>query len=143
MPDPNAVSNVLSTQVAAAAATVWIMQKLKSSSWFPLLQHGQKAASRAASLLVAFFVSIGIGYTWNRNADGSHVLILAIPTTAALIIGAWHWFQQFTFHEIIYQATINKLSVTTSAEGGATSPARVTAEGQVVIPKTNGGTKNA
>jgi hypothetical protein len=135
MPDPNAVSNVLSTQVAAAAATVWIMQKLKSSPWFPLLQHGQKTASRAASIIVAFFVSIGIGYTWNRNVDGSHVLILAIPTTGVLALGAWHWFQQFTFHELIYQTTVNKLSITTSTHGEATAAARVTPEGQVVIPK--------
>jgi hypothetical protein len=141
MPDPNAVSNVLSTQVAAAAATVWIMQTLKSAQWFPLLQHGQKVASRITSMIAACFITVGIGYTWNRNTDGSHVLILAIPTTMVLVIGIWHAFQQFCYHELIYQSTVNKLSVTTSAQGETTAPARVTAEGQVVIPKPNGGSK--
>ena len=135
MPDPNAVSNVLSTQVAAAAATVWIMQTLKSAKWFPLLQHGQKIASRAASVIAAFFITVGIGYTWNRNVDGSHVLILAIPTTTVLVFGIWHWFQQFVYHEILYQATVNKLSVTTSAQGETTAAPRVTPQGQVVLPK--------
>jgi hypothetical protein len=134
MPDPNAVANVLSTQVTAAAMTVWVLQKLKDASWFPLLQHGQKTITRFASAAASAFVSIGIGYTWTRNTDGTHVLMLAIPTLPILLAGAWHWGQQFAFNELIYQSTVNKLSVTTKPSGD-TSPARVTAEGQVVVPK--------
>lgn len=133
MPDPNAVANVLSTQVTAAAMTVWVIQKLKDSSWFPYLQHGQKVVTRTASAVVSAFVSIGIGYTWNKNADGSHVLILAIPTLPILALGAWHWAQQFVYNEIIYQSTVNKLSVTTTPNGKVSEPL-VTSAGQVVVP---------
>lgn len=134
MPDPNAVASVLSTQVTAAAMTVWLLQTLKNAKWFPLLQHGQKAISRAVSFIISAFVSIGIGYSWTKNLDGTHVLMLAIPTMPVLALGAWHWAQQFVYNEIIYQSTVNKLSVT-SKPSGDTSPARVTAEGQVVVPK--------
>lgn len=134
MPDPNAIANVLSTQVTAAAMTVWALQKLKDAPWFPLLQHGQKSISRAASAIASAFVSIGIGYTWTKNADGSHVLMLAIPTLPILVAGVWHWGQQFAFNELIYQSTVNKLSVTTSANGEATAAPRVTPQGQVVLP---------
>lgn len=134
MPDPNAIASVLSTQVTAAAVTVWVLQKLKDAKWFPLLQHGQKSISRATSLIVSAFVSIGIGYTWTKNPDGSHVLMLAIPTLPILAIGTWHWLQQFAYNEIIYQSTVNKLSVTTQPSGD-TAPLRVTQDAQVVVPK--------
>lgn len=135
MPDPNAVANVLSTQVTAAAMTVWALQALKSAKWFPLLQHGQKVITRTASLVVSAFVSIGIGYTWTKNTDGSHVLMLAVPTLPVLVAGCWHWGQQFVYNEMIYQSTVNKLSVTTSSHGETTAAPRVTSEGQVVLPK--------
>lgn len=127
----NSVSNIFVTQFTSSAVVVWLIQKLKNASWFPWLQHGQATISRLFSMVAAAAVAIGINYTWNPTTRG---LLITIPTTYGLAVGAWHWLNQFVLNETLYQATINKVSITTRPSGPTMEP-RITAQGAVVIPE--------
>jgi hypothetical protein len=129
----NSVSNIFITQFTSSAVVVWLIQKLKNASWFPWLQHGQATVSRLFSMAAAAAVAIGINYTWNPQTRG---LLITIPTVSALLLGAWHWLNQFVLNETVYQATVNKVSITTRPTGPAVEP-RITAEGAVVVPEKN------
>lgn len=93
------------THFTSAAIVVYVMNKLKAASWFPLIQKDAVLMNRAFSAVVAFAVSIGIHYTWTANPDGSHGLMLQIPTLAGLGLGVWHFLNQFAMQETIYQTT--------------------------------------
>lgn len=128
--DTNSVSNILATQFTSSAVVVWVMQKLKNASWFPLLRHGSATVSRIFSLAAAGAVAIGINYTWNPQTRG---LLITIPTITGLAIGLWHWLNQFALQETVYQAMVNKISVTTTPQP-PTRPLVVDAAGAVVVP---------
>ena len=128
--DTNSVSNIIATQFTSSAVVVYVMQRLKSASWFPWLQHGSATVSRAVSVVAAAAVAIGINYTWNPQTRG---LLITIPTRWGLAIGIWHWLNQFALQETIYQATVNKVSVTT-VPTGPTAPVKVDSTGAVVVP---------
>jgi hypothetical protein len=123
-------SNIVLTTITSSALFVLIIQWLKSSRWFPFLQHGQKLASRIASILFATAGSIGVGYVWN---PAGRQLILTLPTVWGAVVALWHIANHFATQEIIYQGTINKVSVT-SKPMGAPMPVRVDETGAVVIP---------
>lgn len=128
--DANPVSNIVITQFTSSAVVVWVMQKLKNASWFPILQHGSATISRVFSVLAAAVVAIGINYTYNPATRG---LLITLPTTTGLILGIWHWLNQYVLQETVYQATVNKVSLT-STPTGAIEPAQITSEGKVVVP---------
>jgi hypothetical protein len=130
------ISNIAMTQFTSSAVVVWGMQRLKSAKWFPFLQHGQAWVSRAWSLGAAAIVEIGISYTWNKNPDGTHSLILVIPTLAALGYGLWHWVNQFCLQEVLYQATVNKVSLTSTPSDAGHTP-KVSGDGKVIIQPTD------
>ena len=126
------ISNIAMTQFTSSAIVVWGMQKLKTAPWFPLLRHGQASVSRAWSIVSAAIVAIGINYTWNKNLDGSHTLIFVIPTLWVLAVGGWHWLNQFALQEMIYQATVNKVSLASAPVDAGHTP-KVTAEGKMIV----------
>ena len=128
---PNSVSNIFVTQLTSSGITVFLMQKLKNAKWFPLLQHGSATMSRIFSAIAAAAVAVGINYTWNPQTRG---LLITIPTVSALLLGAWHWVNQFALNEMVYQTTVNKVSITTQPVGEPTIPAKVTPEGKIVVP---------
>ncbi len=125
------VSNIAITEFTSSAVVVWGMQKLKNAKWFPFLQHGAAGVSRVFSMCAAAAVAIGVNYTWNPGTRG---LLITVPTLGAALLGGWHWLNQFALQETIYQATVNKVSLTTTP-AGHTEPAQITSQGQVVVPK--------
>ena len=127
------VANVAVTEFTTSAVAVWLLQKLKSASWFPLVAAGKVWFNRIASILLAGVGAIGIGYTWAPNPNGGHVLTIAIPTLSVMALGAWHWLNQYVMQETIYQAAVNKPSITTDRVGAV--PAMVSPGGAVVVPK--------
>lgn len=127
----NSVSNIFVTQFTSSALVVYAIQKLKNASWFPWLQHGSATVSRLFSMAAAAAVAIGINYTWNPQTRG---LLITVPTISAGLIGLWHWLNQFALNETLYQATVNKVSITTRPTGATLEP-RITAQGAVVVPE--------
>jgi hypothetical protein len=102
-------SSIGLTHFTSAAIVVYVMNRLKAASWFPLLQKDKETASRVFSVAVAFLVSIGIHYTWAASSNGGHILTLEIPTLSALALGLWHWLNQYALQETLHQVTKPKL----------------------------------
>jgi hypothetical protein len=126
------VANIAITSFTSSAVVVYVLQKLKSASWFPWLQAGRAMLSRAVSIGAAAIAAIGINYTWSVNPDGTHNLVLMNLSLASIALGAWHWLNQYAMQETIYQATVNKVAVTTNATGAI--PALIAPGGAVVAP---------
>ncbi len=133
------ISNVAMTQFTSSAVVVYVMQKLKQASWFPLLQAGQANISRAVSIIAAAAVSLGIEWSWTKDAStGTHTLIIMNIGIWTLLHGAWHWLNQYALQETVYQATTNKPGIVSAASAGPSIPARVDAAGNVVVPVKTG-----
>ena len=127
------VSNVVMTQFTSSAVVVYLMQKVKTAKWFPLVQQGRATVNRIVSIVAAFLVAVGVSWTWSLDkSTGTHTLVITGLSVYALLHGAWHWLNQFALQETVYQATVNKVSVTTDATGSI--PVRVAPGGAVVAP---------
>lgn len=128
------VSNVAMTQFTSSAVVVYLMQKVKSASWFPLVQEGRALVNRIVSIGAAFLVAVGVSWSWSLNpTNGTHTLTIVNLSIFTVLHGAWHWLNQYALQETIYQAAVNKTSVTTDATGSI--PARVAPGGAVVVPE--------
>jgi hypothetical protein len=101
------VANIAVTEFTTSAVAVWLLQKLKTATWFPLVQQGRAWLNRAASIVLAGVGAVGVSYTWAPNPMGGHMLTVAIPTLSVAALGAWHWLNHFVMQETIYQATSN------------------------------------
>lgn len=128
------VANLAVTEFTTSAVSVYLLQRLKSASWFPLAQHGKAWLNRYASIALAAFGAIGVNYTWTTY-NGAQGFFIAWPGWFAVGVAAWHWLNHYVLQETIYQATVNKVSLTTAPAGSPTLPAKVTAEGAMVVPK--------
>lgn len=98
-------SSIGLTHFTSAAIVVYFMNKLKAAKWFPILQKDRVLLNRAFSIVVAFFVSIGISYTWTATEGGAHQLVLMIPSWGVLALGVWHWLNQYAMQETLYHVT--------------------------------------
>jgi hypothetical protein len=128
------VSNVVMTQFTSSAVVVYLMQKVKTAKWFPLVQQGRATVNRMVSIVAAFLVAVGVSWTWSLDqSTGTHTLVITGLSVYALLHGAWHWLNQFALQETVYQATVNKVSVTTDATDSI--PVRVAPGGAVVVPE--------
>ena len=102
------VANLAVTEFTTSAVAVFLLQKLKSAKWFPLVESGKAWASRMASIVLAGVGAVGVNYTWTPNPDGTHGLLIVVPTFTAIMLALWHWLNHYAMQETIYQATANK-----------------------------------
>lgn len=97
------------THFTSAAIVVYVMNKLKSATWFPLLQKDWVTINRAFSIVIALLVSWGIHYAWTADVSGGHQLVLDIPAWSTLGLTVWHWLNQYAMQETLHQLTKPKL----------------------------------
>lgn len=109
-----AVANVAVTEFTTSAVFVWLLQTLKSASWFPWLKKNQAKVTRLWSVALAGLGAVGVSYTWT-SMSGQQGVFIAWPGWIPIGIGLWHWLNQFAMQETIYQATANK-----TPQGGVT-----------------------
>ena len=128
-----AVANVAVTEFTTSAVAVYVLQKLKTAKWFPLAQHGKAWLNRYASIALAALGAVGVNYTWTTYS-GAQGIFIAWPGWFAITIAAWHWLNHYVMQETIYQATVNKVSLTTAPTGEPAIAAKVTAQGAMVVP---------
>lgn len=137
------ISNVAMTQFTSSAVVVFLMQKLKSAKWFPLVEQGRATLNRVVSIVAAAAVSLGIEWSWTKDAStGTHTLIIMNIGIWTLLHGGWHWLNQYALQETVYQATTNKPGIVSAAIAGPSIPARVDASGNVVVPQAALGESN-
>lgn len=92
-------------QITISAVMVYVLQALKKSKWFPLLQQQTTKLNRIAAVLVAGAAGIGIHTTYD-HATG--VLIITNLTMMGIVTGIWVWLKSFAVQEIIYQGAVNR-----------------------------------
>lgn len=125
------VANVAITEFTTSAVAVWLLQKLKAWPAFKLVQPGKAWLNRWASIILAALGAVGVSYTWT-TFNGANGVFIAWPGWFAVAIGGWHWLNHYVLQETIYQATVNKPSITTDSTGSI--PVRVAPGGAVVVP---------
>lgn len=131
------ISNVAMTQFTSSAVVVYLMQKVKTATWFPLVQSGKAMLNRAVSLVAAFLVAVGVSWSWSKDpSSGTHTLTIMNLSWWSVVYGGWHWLNQYALQETIYQAAVNKPAVTTDAAGAV--PAMIAPGGAVVVPPEPG-----
>jgi hypothetical protein len=134
-------SNVVVTQITAAAIAAYGIQKLKNSPLFPLLSERSATwVKRGYSIVAAIGIHTGVGAIWNpalpnglAGGDGYNLLI-HIPPVIVVITTVWHWICQFVLQEGWYQMAVNKLSITSQPQSGPAITPKVTAQGAVIVP---------
>jgi hypothetical protein len=89
--------------LTASAISVYLIQRLKSASWFKLLTPNTKYLNIAASLFAAAIAATGIHYTFDPNAG---TLTITGLTIAGILTALWTWAKSFALNELIYQGTI-------------------------------------
>lgn len=90
------------THFTSASIVVFLINKLKAATWFPLLQKDWTIVNRSASIILAFLVAQGIAYAWNPS---SRELTITIPTLSILLVNIWHWVGQYCMQETLHQMT--------------------------------------
>lgn len=96
------------TQFTSSAIVVFLINRLKAASWFPLLQKDWTAMNRTFSVIAAFLVAQGIHWVWSPD---TRVLAITIPTLGAFALGLWHWLNQYAMQETIHQITKPKIAI--------------------------------
>jgi hypothetical protein len=124
------VSNVVMTQITSSAVVVYLIQKLKAASWFPLAQAGRTWANRIISAGMAAVTALGVSYTWNPQTRG---LLLTIPTLSVAAIGFWHWLNQYVTNELVYRVAVPGAG---AASTPGVQPAAAAQQGVVGKPVT-------
>ena len=101
------MDNALASQLAFAYISAHLLQWLKNSPAFPLMQKDAVYLNRFFSAVFAFLVSLGINtvHTWAVSSDGSHVLTItmAIPAWNILFQHLWEWGQQYVFQDGVFR----------------------------------------
>jgi hypothetical protein len=100
-----AEANIAISTFTTSAVVVFVMQRLKSAKWFPLIEAGKTWLNRGISIGAAALGALAINYVWNPN---SRTLVITVPTLAALGLAAWHWLNHYAMQEVIYQSAVSK-----------------------------------
>lgn len=80
------------------------LQVLKNWNKFPVIQKGARVANRAASIIVAFFIAVGIHLTFTGSAGSGWVFNGSIPPLYTILVAMFHWASQYIFQETGYSA---------------------------------------
>jgi hypothetical protein len=92
-------------QTGIAFATVYAIQLLKNSKWFPWLQAETDTVNRVVSLVVAFLTAAGIKFAMDGTFDHGWVFTIQVPSIGVVLDTLVHFTTQFGMQEVIYQST--------------------------------------
>ena len=108
--EPNLAVSVFTS----SALSVYLIQKLKDSKYFPWLTAETAKLNRVASALLAALGAVGLQYQWTSS---THTLVITNLTLSVIGLGIWHWLQHFTLQEVVYRATTSNSSLAKLIEG--------------------------
>jgi hypothetical protein len=115
---PMAASGVLSTQIGAAAVSAYAIQLLQKWGKTPWITEHTTGINAAARVVTSFVAAIGVSWAWGDLSSGGHTLTIAIPSSAALLAGLWHWFVQYA----VQHGWGNLLSAPITAKAESAAP---------------------
>ena len=86
-------------------ASVWIIEKLKKSSWFPLANAGTDKLNRFLSVLTAALVACGMTASYDSQGGILTVTGVTIQNGIRLVI---YVLSQTAVQEMIYRVVVKK-----------------------------------
>lgn len=98
-------ANVVMTHLTSSGITVFALQWLKNSKYFPWITDEKMWLLRMLSGLAAAGTAVGISTTWN---GANHELVIGGLTLAAVTAAVWAFAKQFVMNEMVWQATKTK-----------------------------------
>lgn len=115
-----AAPSMLGTSIGAAAVCSYAIQLAQKWTRLPWITEHTAGINMAARIVTSGLAAIGVSWAWGDLSGGGHSLTLSIPSGAAILVGLWHWFQQYA----IQHGWGNLLSqpITQKAEGVTPRP---------------------
>ena len=112
-----AAPSMLGTQIGAAAVAAYAIQLAQKWSKLPWITEHTAGINIAARVITSGVAALGVSWAWGDLSGGGHSLTLTIPSGATILVGMWHWFQQYA----VQHGWGNLLSqpITAKAEGTA------------------------
>jgi hypothetical protein len=105
-------ANVVMTHLTSSGITVFVLQWLKNSKYFPWITEEKMWLLRGLSGLAAAGTAVGISTTWN---GANHELVIGGLTLTAVVAAVWAFAKQFVMNEMVWQATKSKNGTTPAA----------------------------
>lgn len=96
-------TELLTTQFTAGYAASALLQWLKAKPWFPFASMDDSTLNRICAAAVAFFVAIGIHYTFDVQ---NGILTITGLTISNVAHGIWAWVQQYGIQQAVYKGLI-------------------------------------
>lgn len=130
-------SGLLQQQIGAAAAVAWIIERLKTYSWFPLLNVDSDKLNRVISVVTAFFVSAGFTWSYQGNIFDGGAFTVVIPKAADLWAFGTTFAGSMGLQELFYRGAVKPTPKTVEIESAKTTV--IGDPGQIEIHHTGTG----
>jgi uncharacterized membrane protein len=93
---------------AAGAAVIvsTLLQLLKNSAWFPLIDRETGKLNAVLSLIAAGFVTLGLSYNYSYDAASGAFTLGFSGTVGGVVNGLAHWAGQWTLQHAAYKGLI-------------------------------------
>ena len=98
------------SQLTVSAVVVWIIEKLKGASWFPVFTPQSSERVKQVIGAIAALTAVGITYTYNPTLG---ILTISGLTISSVGQFAWAWTQNFVSQQILYHGVVKNGGVKT------------------------------
>jgi hypothetical protein len=105
------MDHIFSQQLPLALVLVFVQQWLKKQPWFPIVSMEQTKLNARMnhlfSIIATGAATLGVHFTWTA-AD--HTLAISGLAWSTVMVGAWHWVQQYALTKGTYTALQGQLN---------------------------------
>ena len=92
------------SQLTASAIIVWVIEKLKGASWFPVLTpQSSERFKQIIGAIAAALTAVGITYQYNPDLG---VLTISGLTISSMAQFVWAWAQNFVSQQVLYHGVV-------------------------------------
>ena len=104
------------SQVVMAWVVTQAIQRLKRWKDLPWMTARTDTVNRIVGIILAFFASLGIMFTFDPEAG---TLVVSGLTLSTVLAGVWTWVQQVVLQQIIYRGAVKETPVEAKATAKA------------------------
>lgn len=102
------MENEIVSQVVIAGLCSYVLERLKKSSWFPVIDMNTKKLNSFVAAGMAAAASIGINFQYDQTAG---TLLISGLTLATFHHVIWDFAKQYLFQQMVYDTAIKKKEV--------------------------------
>ena len=90
--------------LTTGAVVVYAIEALKKVGWCPWIHADSGTASRIVSAICAAAIAFGIQATGDAGVGWT----ITIPPLSVLLTGLYHWVEQFTTQQLVFDGIVQK-----------------------------------